>query len=131
MNSKTRAYNQYFHVYILSTETGKMIKVGKANNTYRTRHLARMGYAGFTDWIQVATFPMSTNHAAIALESMLISRLADANHQISRMSWTNLQNGRDSYADECFSCGADLAIQAAQELSQVYSEHVAHPNKMK
>ncbi|NYT70466.1 GIY-YIG nuclease family protein [Pusillimonas noertemannii] len=122
--SSMRSYNQYFHVYILSTEDGKMIKVGKANNTQRTRHLARMGYAGFKDWVHVATFPMCSDHAATALEAMLISRLASAEYRVPRISWENQLNGRKSYADECFRCDAYRAIQAALELSQVYFEHV-------
>lgn len=96
MNKNTkRSYNGHFHVYILSTKKGKMIKIGRSNNTRRTQHLARMDYAGFIDWTHVATFPISPNHAAVALESMLISRLAGAGHQLPRIPWKNLLNNRN------------------------------------
>ena len=81
-----RKSNQYFHVYILISQGSEhLVKVGKANNLSRTRSLARMGYAGRRDWMHVASFPMKSNYAAIALESLVIAKLSSQGHKLSRM----------------------------------------------
>ena len=120
-----RKSNQYFHVYILvSQKAGGLVKVGKANNLSRTRSLARMGYAGRGDWMHVASFPMNSNHEAIALESLMIAKLSNQGHKIPRISWTNRINGKASYADECFSCGSDHAITVADEMASLVEQHI-------
>ena len=120
-----RKSNQYFHVYILvSQKAGGLVKVGKANNLSRTRSLARMGYAGRGDWMHVASFPMNSNHEAIALESLMIAKLSNQGHKIPRISWTNRINGKASYADECFSCSSDHAITVAHEMASLVEQHI-------
>ena len=120
-----RKSNQYFHVYILISQGSEhLVKVGKANNLSRTRSLARMGYAGRRDWMHVASFPMKSNYAAIALESLVIAKLSSQGHKLSRMSWTNRINGKPSYADEGFSCSSDHAITVANEMAYLLEEHI-------
>lgn len=120
-----KKFNQYFHVYILVSKVGEsLVKVGKANNVGRTRALARMGYAGRSDWLHLVSFPMKSNHDAIALESLIIAKLSNHGYKVPRMSWTNLINEKPSYADECFSCSAEHAISVAKEMAQVLEEHV-------
>ena len=120
-----RSANQYFHVYILVSQGSEnLVKVGKANNLSRTRSLARMGYAGRDDWSHIASFPMSSNHEALALENLVIAKLANQGHKLSRMSWTNLINGKPSYADECFSCSAEHAITVANDMASLLEQHL-------
>lgn len=119
-----RFANEHFHVYVLASESRGMVKVGKANNLTRTKSLARMGYAGASDWMHLASFPVSSNHEAIALEGMVIARLSNQGHKLPRLSWTNLINSRPSFADECFSCNAEHAISIAREMSEVFHVHV-------
>ena len=120
-----RKSNQYFHVYILvSQESEDLIKVGKANNLSRTRSLARMGYAGRGDWTHIASFPMNSDHEAIALESLVIAKLSNQGHKLPRMSWTNRINGKPSYADECFSCSSSHAITVANEMASLLEQHI-------
>ena len=121
-----RKSNQYFHVYILvSQDSEGLVKVGKANNLSRTRSLARMGYAGKIDWIHVASFPMNSNHEAIALESLIIAKLSNQGHKLARMSWKNRINGKNSYADECFSCSSDHAIAVANEMASILDQYIS------
>lgn len=120
-----RKANQYFHVYILVSQSGEsVVKVGKANNLSRTRSLARMGYAGRHDWSHIASFPMNSNHEALALESLVIAKLSNQGHKLPRMSWTNLINGKPSYADECFSCSAEHAITVSNEMALLIEQHI-------
>ena len=122
---RKRKANEYFHVYVLMSEkAGEMVKVGKANNLSRTRHLARMGYAGRSDWVHIASFPMKSNHDALALESLINAKLSNQGYKIPRMSWTNLMNQRKSYADECFTCSKEHAISVANEMADVVNSHV-------
>lgn len=101
-----------------------MVKVGKSNNRSRTVSLGRMGYAGASDWVHMATFPVASNHEAYALENMIIARLCNQGHKLPRLKWTNLINSRPSLADECFSCSAQHAIAVAEEMSTVLLKHV-------
>ena len=120
-----RKSNQYFHVYILvSQESEDLVKVGKANNLSRTRSLARMGYAGRGDWTHIASFPMNSDHEAIALESLVIAKLSNQGHKLPRMSWTNRINGKPSYADECLSCSSSHAITVANEMASLLEQHI-------
>jgi hypothetical protein len=123
-NMNKRLANEHFHVYVLSSDSRGMVKVGKANNLKRTTSLARMGYAGASDWLHVASFPVSSNHEAIALEGMVIARLSNQGHKLPRLRWTNLTNDRPSFADECFSCTAEHAIAVARMMSEVFHVHV-------
>ncbi|WP_304524966.1 GIY-YIG nuclease family protein [Halomonas sp. I5-271120] len=120
-----RKANQYFHVYILVSEGEEnVVKVGKANNLSRTRSLARMGYAGKDDWLHIASFPMNSNHEALALESLVIAKLSNQGHKLPRVSWKNLINGKPSYADECFSCSAEHAIAVASDMATLLEQHL-------
>lgn len=120
-----RKANQYFHVYILVSQSSEsVVKVGKANNLSRTRSLARMGYAGRRDWSHIASFPMNSNHGALALESLVIAKLSNQGYKLPRMSWTNLINGKPSYADECFSCSAEHAITVANHMASLIEQHI-------
>lgn len=123
---RKRKANEYFHVYVLvSAKNEDLIKVGKANNLLRAHHLARMGYAGRTDWMHVATFPLDSNHNALALESLINAKLSNQGYKVPRMSWVNLINKRESYADECFSCTKEHAIAVANQMADVIHCHVA------
>ena len=119
-----RAFIKNYHVYILFSSTLQWVKVGKSNNTRRTIDLARMGYAGAEDWAHMASFPVQSDHEAIALESMIISRLSHKDFKIPRQEWINKINGRRSYADECFSCSVDQAISIACHMLTVLIHHV-------
>lgn len=120
-----RKSNQYFHVYVLaSQESGNLVKVGKANNLTRTRSLARMGYADRGDWTHIASFPVNSNHEALALESLVIAKLSNQGHKLPRMPWTNRINGKPSYADECFSCSSEHAIAVADEMAVLIAQHI-------
>lgn len=119
-----RPSNEHFHVYVLASESRGMIKVGKANNVRRTISLAQMGYAGAPDWKHLASFPVASNHEAIALESMIIARLCNEGHKLPRLPWINLINNRPSFADECFSCTADHAISIAYKMSEIFDGFV-------
>jgi hypothetical protein len=121
---KKRLANEYFHVYVLASESGGMVKVGKANNLSRTVSLGRMGYAGASDWVHLATFPMPSDHEALALESMVIARLCNQGYKLPRLRWTNLINRRPSFADECFICPAEHAICVACQMSEVLNGYV-------
>ena len=121
----TRKNNEFFHVYILVSESDKnLIKIGKANNLNRPRSFSRMGYAGKDDWYQVVSFPMGSDHEAIALESFIIAKLSNQGYKIPRVSWKNLINGKPSYADECFSCSVGHAIEIANEMSGVLQKYL-------
>lgn len=114
-----------FHVYVLASEESEgLVKVRKANNLSRTRHLARMGYAGRADWMHVATFPVDSNHNALALESLINAKLSNQGYKVPRMSWVNLINKRKSYADECFTCTKEHAISVANDMAEVLNKHV-------
>jgi hypothetical protein len=119
-----RLANQHFHVYVLASRSRGMVKVGKANNLRRTISLARMGYAGASDWVHIASFPLFSNHEAIALESMIIARLSNQGYKLPRLQWTNLINSRSSFADECFTCSSEYAISIACQMSAVFHIHV-------
>ena len=119
-----RLANGHFHVYILASQSIGMVKVGKANNLRRTISLARMGYAGATDWVHLASFPVSSNQEAIALESMIIARLSNQGYKLPRLQWANLINSRPSFADECFTCPSEHAISIACQMSEVFHIHV-------
>lgn len=120
-----RKSNQYFHVYVLVSQGDKaLVKVGKANNLRRTRSLARMGYAGRSDWQHIASFPANSNDDALALESMINARLSNQGHKLSRMSWKNLINGKPSYADECFSCTPEHAILVANNMAYLLEQYI-------
>lgn len=121
---RKRLANEHFHVYVLASESRGMVKVGKANNLNRTVALARMGYADASDWVHMASFPVFSNHEAVALESMVIARLSNQGYKLPRLQWTNLTNRRPSFADECFSCPAEHAISVACQMSETLCLHV-------
>ena len=121
---KKRPANEIFHVYVLASESTAMVKVGKTNNRNRTLALVRMGYAGASDWVHLASFPVASNHEAYALESMVIARLCNRGHKVPRLKWRNLINNRPSLADECFSCSIEHAIAVADEMSSVLHKYV-------
>jgi hypothetical protein len=100
------------------------IKVGKTNNLKRTKDLIRMGYGGRDDWEHIATFPTISNHDANALEGLVIAELANKNLRLRRLSWVNLINGKDSYADECFRCSPESAIETAIRMSWVINKYL-------
>lgn len=102
-----------------------MVKVGKSNNRSRTSSLARMGYAGRSDWKHVATFPVRSNHDALALEALIIAKLSNQGYRVPRMAWINLINEKLSYADDCFTCSIEHAIKVAHEMADVFCNHVA------
>lgn len=119
-----RKANEYFHVYILvSKQEECLLKVGKTNNLKRTRHLARMGYAGRSDWEHVASFPVKTSHDALALESLINAKLTNQGYKLPRVSWRNLVNEKLSYADECFTCSKEHAISVADSMAGVVQDH--------
>lgn len=122
--SKKKA-NEYFHVYILVSKQQKgLLKVGKTNNLRRTKHLARMGYAGRSDWTHVASFPVQSSQDALALESMVNAKLTNQGQRVPRMPWINLINSKRSYADECFNCSVEHAISVALKMSELVQTHI-------
>lgn len=124
-----RKSNKYFHVYILVSEKEKgLIKVGKTNNLRRTRHLARMGYGGRSDWEHVVSFPLQSNHDALALESLVNAKLSNQGYKVPRMSWVNLINEKLSYADECFTCSKEHAIDVVHKMAGVIQSHIVDTN---
>ena len=123
-HTKKRLANEHFHAYVLASKSSGMVKVGKANNLRRTISLARMGYAGASDWMHLASFPVVSNHEAVALESMIIARLSNQGHKLPRLQWVNLINNRPSFADECFSCPSEHAISIACQMSEAFHVHV-------
>ena len=108
-----------FHVYILHSKATQMIKVGKTRGFARHAALARMGYAGANDWSLCATFVVDSNHEALALESMVIAHLSNRQYKVPRLQWVNLINQRPSFADECFSCTVDIAVEAANAMLEI------------
>jgi len=84
-----------------------------------------MQYASAKDWIQIATFPVDSSHAATAIESMAISRLTNQGFNKGRVQWINPLNNRESWADECFSCEVEHAISVVHEMAGVYVDKVA------
>lgn len=118
--------SQHFHVYILASKSrNNFVKVGKTNNLFRVQGLVDMQYADIADWEQKASFPLTSNHAATALESMINSKLSNQGHKRPRLPWTNKINNRASFADECYSCTCEHAISIANELAEVYQKYVA------
>jgi hypothetical protein len=116
---------RFYHVYILRSIDRNMVKVGKANNLFRVKALAGMRYGGASDWQQIVSFPLQSDHAALALEAMINARLSDQGHKIPRFSWVNYLNKRPSFADECFQCDLTHALAVAQEMAAVFDSHVA------
>ncbi len=81
-------FNRNYHVCVLVSRTGQnLVKVGKANNLSRVRAFSRMGYADRNDWEHMASFPMSSNGEAIAIERLIAAKLANQGHRLSRMAW--------------------------------------------
>lgn len=119
-----------FHVYVLASASERIIKVGKSNNTSRVPALARMCYGGAHDWCQVKMFPVDSNHAAVAIESMIHARLANEGYRRGRFSWINKLNLRESFADECFTCSAEHAIAVGQEMFSIYRTHIVGPDQI-
>jgi len=123
---KKRKYNEYFHVYVLtSEEPGCLLKVGKANNLSRIPHLVRMKYAGRNDWVHVASFPVASNLDALALEILVHAKLSNQGYKVPRMPWVNRINKRKSYADECFSCSKEHAISVATDMAHIVNNDIA------
>ncbi|WP_153042003.1 GIY-YIG nuclease family protein [Xanthomonas floridensis] len=113
------------HVYILASESQGLVKVGKSNNARRVPHLIEMCYGGAEDWRQVGIFSLASNHAAVAVESMIHARLANQGFRRGRFPWLNRLNNRPSFADECFTCSAEHAISTSEHMVSVYQASVA------
>ena len=122
-----RKPNEYFHVYILCSESNpQFVKVGKANNLKRVPYFNEAGYASITDWIQVFTLVSSSNHAALALEAMISSNLNNLGYGLPKIFWDDLKlEGRRVGATECYSCHVNSAIGIAVAMADVYSEYIA------
>lgn len=120
-----KSHNEHYHVYILFSPSDKgLVKVGKANNITRVKALVRMCYANRADWRQIASFPVNSDHDALALEAMINAKLSNQGLKIPRTPWINRINGRPSYADECFSCEPDHAVSVAHKLSEALQVHI-------
>ncbi|GEM_PF-5767159 len=103
-----------------------MVKVGKSNNLKRVAYFSEAGYAGITDWVQIATFVSESNEAALALESMINAKLKNQGYLLPKIMWDDLKvPGRRVGATECYSCSYDHAIKVALQMSGIYEEHIA------
>ena len=114
-----------FHVYVLASDSLALVKIGKSNNDRRIPALVAMCYGGAEDWRQVKVFPVNSNQAAVAVESMVHARLSNEGFRRSRFQWKNRKNGRPSYADECFTCSPEHAISVGEHMVCVYRSSVA------
>jgi len=122
-----RKSNEYFHVYILCSESNQQfVKVGKANNLKRVPYFSEAGYAGITDWIQVLTLVVNSNHAALALEAMISSKLNNLGYALPKIFWDDLKvEGRRVGATECYNCHVNQAIDVGVEMADVYDKYIA------
>lgn len=123
----SRKQNQYFHVYILVSESDPhMVKVGKANNLKRPAYFREAGYAGVSDWQQVVTIATDSNEAAFAIESMIKAKLYNEGYLRPKIIWNDLKiPGRRVGATECFNCHIDHAIELGVRMADIYEKHIA------
>jgi hypothetical protein len=122
-----RKSNEYFHVYILFSKANpRFVKVGKANNLKRVPYFSEAGYAGVTDWIQALTLIVNSNHAALALEAMISSKLNNLGYALPKIFWEDLKvEGRRVGATECYNCHIDKAVDIGAEMADVYDKYIA------
>lgn len=119
--------NEYFHVYILSSEANPhMVKVGRTNNLKRALYFSEAGYAGVTDWQQMVTFLVDSNEAALALESMINAKLTNQGFRRPKIMWDDVTiPGRRAGATECYCCHIDHAVAVGVEMARIYDDFVA------
>lgn len=121
-----RKFNEYFHVYILASKSNRnLIKIGKTNNLKRVPYFNQVGYAGVTDWTQVLTLPVHSNHSALALEAMICSKLTNLGYSLPKIFWDDLKvEGRRVGATECYDCHVDEAINVGVQMADIYDTYI-------